>query len=106
MPETKTGPNAIDQEFHATECRCDDCKDWLHSHHYDTATGEPTLVLSCTLCYPPFGMHHPQHPIIRDEVCTACEGSPRRRLTGKTRTINERQDPTEAYELECGHWVI
>ena len=37
------------------------------------------------------------------EHCFRCNAD--RRLTGKTKITN-KVDPTEAYQLTCGHWVI
>lgn len=98
-------PKTIDNEFHATNCRCDDCLDWLHSHHFDQRTGDPDIDTRCPLCLPPDSTRVSQTPIIQTMTCYLCDNQPERRVTGKT-TIIDNADPTTAYELECRHYAI
>lgn len=87
---------------HSIDCRCDECLAEIHSYHDE-------VTLGCPICYPACRMD-PQPAMIRSTPCYKCprhEGeAPMRRETGRTRTIEPLRDPTESYELECGHWAI
>lgn len=47
-----------------------------------------------------------RRPDLKGEVtlCYECEDD--RTMTGKMKVVEQRRDPTEVYELDCGHWVI
>ena len=95
---------------HDIHCRCNECWEWLHSHHepdHDGGYGGHFDDL-CPLC---LGDELPDDPIlIQHETCYECSNfdgiGVLRELTGRTKVVNQRQDPTSAYEMTCGHWGI
>lgn len=93
--------NAIDMGDHALACHCDDCLEWLHSHH----EMDGHHADDCPLCEGQPLPHNP--PIIDQRPCYTCKPGEgvMRELTGRHRTIMPA-DPTDSYELSCGHWGI
>lgn len=106
MIEHETRANDAPHDIH---CRCDECWEWLHSHHepdHDGGYGGHFDDL-CPHC---LNEEPPHDPIlIQHEPCYECAGFDGigilRELTGRTKTVNP-VDPTSAYEMTCGHWGI
>jgi hypothetical protein len=90
---------------HTLTCRCEDCTEWVHSHHeaapeYGT---EAFIDWNCRLCIPFPGEADAEVHIDTTE-CWECHT--RQEFTGREKIIEAHRDPTAAYELACGHWVI
>lgn len=84
--------------MHTHNCQCDECLAFYHGYH---DSREP----NCPFCMPLDWPHRQpeQPPILRLFACYTCGAeSPQ---TGRARVI-DNADPTESFELTCGHWAI
>ena len=89
---------------HELSCRCEDCTEWVHSHH-EAGGGQAEVFIDwkCAFCIPFPGEVFPE-PVIMTETCWTC--NTKQEFTGRERVIEAHRDPTATYELACGHWVI